>query len=80
LFSGTECPGVLFFLFHRKLFFYEIKCSARIALQRIGGCRLCDPPQAENPAEQDSFYSIVLEKEKENGKGKEAGTVDYFQR
>ncbi|MBS6705648.1 MAG: hypothetical protein KH281_04320 [Lachnospiraceae bacterium] len=31
------------------------KRSAGIALRRSGRCRLCDPPQAENPAKQDSL-------------------------
>ena len=45
-----------FFLSYRKLRFYTIKNAPRGS--HCGGmveCRLRDPPQAENPASQDSF-------------------------
>ncbi len=34
------------------------EATTTIALRRSGRCRLCDPPQAENPAKQDSFYDL----------------------
>ena len=44
------------FLFNRKLrFLLNKKAPLWIALRRNGRCRLRDPPQAENPAKQDSF-------------------------
>ena len=57
------------FLFHRKLHSYENKKrSARIALRRIGRCRFRDPPQAENPALQDSFLAAGQRKKEGGGR------------
>ena len=50
------CQGT-FFLSYRKLRFYTIKTLREDA--HFGGvelCRLRDPPQAENPAKQDSIF------------------------
>ena len=49
-------PWHILFLSYRKLRFYTIKNAPRGS--HFGGvelCRLRDPPQAENPAEQDSI-------------------------
>ena len=46
------------FLSYRKLRFYTIKIAPRGS--HFGGvelCRLRDPPQAENPAKQDSIFT-----------------------
>ena len=48
------------FFFHRKMRPMKEKRSARIALRRNGSLR--DPPQAENPAEQDSFLRKLFRK------------------
>ncbi|MBD9154475.1 MAG: hypothetical protein EGP94_05170 [Lachnospiraceae bacterium] len=37
---------------------YDNKRFAQIALRRSESCRLRDPPQAKNPAKQDSFLLI----------------------
>ena len=52
---------VLRFLSYRKLRFYTIKNAPRGS--HFGGvelCRLRDPPQAENPAEQDSIFMTEI--------------------
>ena len=60
--NKTNChqiPSGGSFLSYRKLRFYTIKTLREDA--HFGGvelCRLRDPPQAENPAEQDSI--VVL--------------------
>ncbi len=58
--SARECAKAhSFFSSYRKLRFYTIKNAPRGS--HFGGeelCRLRDPPQAENPAEQDSI--VVL--------------------
>ena len=54
------CQGT-FFLSYRKLRFYTIKTLREDA--HFGGvelCRLRDPPQAENPAKQDSIFMIEI--------------------
>ena len=56
----------ILFVVRRELFYfignevsYEIKNSPLwIALRRNGRCRLRGPPQAENPAKQDSFLLL----------------------
>ena len=39
----------------------KLKRSARIALRRNGRCRSCTPPQAENPAKQDSISFLIYQ-------------------
>ena len=54
----------------------KLKRSAKIALRRSGRCRLCDPPQAENPAKQDSFsIKALMDKMR---KGKAETTIPCF--
>ena len=58
--GARMCQGT-FFLSYRKLRFYTIKNAPRGL--HCGGmveCRLRDPPQAENPASQDSFLAVTI--------------------
>ena len=58
---------------------YSIKASRACKDAHCGGmesCRLCDPPQAENPASQDSF--LLVEIQKLGKKSMEISCVMYY--
>mgnify|MGYP007121218197 CR=1 FL=1 len=58
---GRPMDGEGGLLSYRKLRFYTIKTLREDA--HFGGvelCRLRDPPQAENPAKQDSIFMIEI--------------------